>query len=208
MITSQLHSFLTDLDVPLRTLPEPIQLSPKTVGTFSTWKTLFHLLYTGQDERASYGDPKQGQCHQQTLPEHPQGSQHHAGYQYPYWCCRQQMISRRREWRPREGRSRCQNLEQGQGKEGSHLPVQPGEPVGGGVFRGPKTTQSPSTLGAWRKARRLVILQEYKQTSNCPQSLQSSLTINCRGEGDHLLIITVLIKKKKKTIAPALLWTT
>lgn len=36
MITSQFHSFLTDLDVPLRTLPEPIQLSPKTVGTFST----------------------------------------------------------------------------------------------------------------------------------------------------------------------------
>lgn len=76
-----------------------------------------------------------------------------------------------------------------------HQPEQPGEPVGKGVFRGPKTNQSPSTLGTWRKARRLIILlQEYKQTSNCPQSLQSSLTINCRGEGDHLLIITGLIK--------------
>lgn len=170
MITGQFHSFLTDLDVPLRTLTEPILLSPQNCWYVFNLKDFVSPAVHWSRRKSILQGPWTGALSSTDTSEHPQGSQHHAGYQCSYWCCRQQMISLRWESRPREGWSKCQNLEeQWQGKEGRHQPEQPGEPVGRGVCRGPKTNQSPSTLGAWRKARRLVILlEEYKQTSNCP----------------------------------------
>lgn len=68
MIRSQSHSFLTDLDAPLRILIQTKQQPPKTLGVNSTSKTLLHVFVHWARGELPQGS-EQGQ-YQQTLRIH------------------------------------------------------------------------------------------------------------------------------------------
>lgn len=162
MITSQFHAFLTHLGAPFRSLIEPKQLPSKTIDRYSTWKTtLLHLLFPGQDGSIVRA-LNRGSIIRRHFPSiHRGASTRRSIDALTDAVDNKQMLSLGWAWRPREGWSRCQNLEQGQGKEERHQPGQPGQPVGRGVVRDP-TTKFPAPWGAWREARRPTILQENK----------------------------------------------